>query len=187
MKLIATPKNGRGRYGTRHYVTGEEFETPAAYGNVWIGLGLAKKPDGEGVKAPRVPVRPGPEPTRTIFTEDPKAESDLERHVRLNPEREYDESKMAAQTSAAAAALIPGAVVKTPESEASDAHLTAPAPAPVAAVAPKPAPVAEAPKAAPVVDDIGTLRADYEKVFGKKPFMGWKEDELREKIADAKK
>ena len=34
-------------------------------------------------------------------------------------------------------------------------------------------------------DDLPALRAKYEKVVGKKPFMGWKAPELREKIAEA--
>lgn len=35
-------------------------------------------------------------------------------------------------------------------------------------------------------DDLVALRAEYERVVGKRPFMGWKADELREKIAAAK-
>lgn len=33
------------------------------------------------------------------------------------------------------------------------------------------------------VDDIGKLRIAYENAFGKRPFMGWDADTLREKIA----
>lgn len=34
-------------------------------------------------------------------------------------------------------------------------------------------------------DEISLLRAEYERVYGKKPFGAWKEDKLREKIAEA--
>lgn len=34
-------------------------------------------------------------------------------------------------------------------------------------------------------DDIAELRAEYERVIGKRPFPGWKADALREKIAEA--
>lgn len=44
---------------------------------------------------------------------------------------------------------------------------------------------AETPAPAPK-DDIAELRAEYLAVIGKKPFMGWKEDVLREKIAAAR-
>lgn len=33
--------------------------------------------------------------------------------------------------------------------------------------------------------DIADLRVNYERVLGKKPFMGWDADKLREKIAEA--
>lgn len=33
--------------------------------------------------------------------------------------------------------------------------------------------------------ELSDLRAEYERVFGKKPFGGWKADKLREKIAEA--
>lgn len=32
-------------------------------------------------------------------------------------------------------------------------------------------------------DDLAALRAEYERVIGKKPFGGWKADTLRQKIA----
>lgn len=32
-------------------------------------------------------------------------------------------------------------------------------------------------------DEAAALRAEYEKTFGKKPFMGWDADTLRQKIA----
>lgn len=35
-------------------------------------------------------------------------------------------------------------------------------------------------------DDIDALRAEYEKIVGKRPFNGWKADTLRQKITDAK-
>lgn len=35
----------------------------------------------------------------------------------------------------------------------------------------------------PPHDSITMLRAEYERVFGKRPFMGWGEATLREKIA----
>lgn len=41
-------------------------------------------------------------------------------------------------------------------------------------------------QAAPVVDDLPAVRAEYERVLGKKPFMGWDAAKLREKIAEAK-
>lgn len=37
----------------------------------------------------------------------------------------------------------------------------------------------------PAHDAISLLRAEYERVHGKRPFMGWDEDKLREKIAEA--
>lgn len=42
-------------------------------------------------------------------------------------------------------------------------------------------PVAEAP-----VDELADLRAEYGEVVGKRPFMGWDAETLREKIAAAK-
>lgn len=33
-------------------------------------------------------------------------------------------------------------------------------------------------------DDLTALRARYASVFGKRPFMGWDADKLREKIAE---
>lgn len=33
--------------------------------------------------------------------------------------------------------------------------------------------------------DIQQLRADYQEVYGKRPFPGWKEDVLRQKIDEA--
>lgn len=35
-------------------------------------------------------------------------------------------------------------------------------------------------------DEMALLRAEYQDVLGKKPFMGWDADTLREKIAGAK-
>lgn len=35
------------------------------------------------------------------------------------------------------------------------------------------------------VDDIGALRSEYETKIGRKPYMGWKADELRKRIAEA--
>lgn len=45
-----------------------------------------------------------------------------------------------------------------------------------------------APKADPEepANETVALRAQYESVFGKRPFMGWGADKLREKIAEAK-
>lgn len=42
-------------------------------------------------------------------------------------------------------------------------------------------PAVEAP-----VDDLADLRAEYGEVVGKRPFMGWDAETLREKIAAAK-
>ncbi len=39
---------------------------------------------------------------------------------------------------------------------------------------------------APKADEITMLRAEYQRVVGKKPFGAWKADKLREKIAAAK-
>ena len=47
-------------------------------------------------------------------------------------------------------------------------------------VAPAPAPKA------PKNEDLAALRAEYEAKVGKRPFMGWDADTLREKIASAK-
>lgn len=44
----------------------------------------------------------------------------------------------------------------------------------------------EKPKPLPAMDEIATLRAEYERVIGKRPFMGWDEATLRAKIAEAK-
>jgi len=52
-----------------------------------------------------------------------------------------------------------------------------------------PPPPAVAAKIAEVVappDDMGKLRAEYEAVFGKRPFLGWSGAILREKIALAR-
>lgn len=48
------------------------------------------------------------------------------------------------------------------------------------------APAAAAPIMQAPVDDLAPLRAEYESVVGKRPFMGWDADKLREKIAEAK-
>ena len=37
--------------------------------------------------------------------------------------------------------------------------------------------------AAPAVEDIASVRAEYERVTGKKPFNGWTIAQLREKMA----
>lgn len=39
--------------------------------------------------------------------------------------------------------------------------------------------------AVPAVDDMAELRAEYERVMGKRPFMGWDADMLRTKMAAA--
>jgi len=39
----------------------------------------------------------------------------------------------------------------------------------------------------PEMDDRAMLRAEYEKLLGKRPYMGWDADELREKIAEHRK
>lgn len=39
--------------------------------------------------------------------------------------------------------------------------------------------------AVPPHDEITMLRAEYQRIFGKRPFMGWDEAMLREKIAAA--
>ncbi len=44
---------------------------------------------------------------------------------------------------------------------------------------PEPAEVAEEP--APL-DEVADLRAEYTEQFGKRPFMGWSADELRERM-----
>ncbi|HTN40833.1 MAG TPA: hypothetical protein VLZ84_06745 [Asticcacaulis sp.] len=41
------------------------------------------------------------------------------------------------------------------------------------------------PRAAPVSDDASALRAEYERKFGKKPYMGWDADMLQSKLARA--
>lgn len=48
-------------------------------------------------------------------------------------------------------------------------------PEPVSAPEPYPAPV----------EDIADVRAAYERVVGRKPFMGWDIDTLRQKMAEA--
>lgn len=50
-----------------------------------------------------------------------------------------------------------------------------------AAKAPKPAAPTRDPD-----DGLVALRAEYEHLVGKRPFMGWDADKLREKIAEAK-
>lgn len=53
--------------------------------------------------------------------------------------------------------------------------------------APPPALPADSTPAAPSPsDDLAALRAEYEAVVGKRPFMGWDAGTLREKIAAAK-
>lgn len=42
------------------------------------------------------------------------------------------------------------------------------------------------PASVPQHDELTLLRAEYERVVGKRPFMGWDEAKLREKIAEAK-
>lgn len=37
-----------------------------------------------------------------------------------------------------------------------------------------------------LTDDLAALRAEYERVSGRKPFYGWTADKLREKISAAK-
>lgn len=39
---------------------------------------------------------------------------------------------------------------------------------------------------AEIPDDLAVLRAEYEELVGKRPFMGWDADKLREKIAEAR-
>ncbi|WP_242218016.1 hypothetical protein [Shinella zoogloeoides] len=46
--------------------------------------------------------------------------------------------------------------------------------------------VAAKPASIPQHDEITLLRAEYERVVGKRPYMGWDEAKLREKIAEAK-
>jgi len=41
-------------------------------------------------------------------------------------------------------------------------------------------------KAAPQPDETAALRADYERIVGKRPFMGWDAEMLRAKIAEAR-
>ena len=49
-----------------------------------------------------------------------------------------------------------------------------------------PAAASAAPRHVQPIDDIAALRAEYQAVVGKRPFMGWGADVLREKIAAAK-
>ena len=42
------------------------------------------------------------------------------------------------------------------------------------------------PVATPKHDEITLLRAEYDRLYRKRPFMGWDEAKLREKIAEAK-
>ncbi len=59
-----------------------------------------------------------------------------------------------------------------------------------AAVTPKPLTFVEEPYAGespPAADERIALRAEYETALGKKPFTGWSADDLRDKIAAAKK
>ena len=68
------------------------------------------------------------------------------------------------------------------EFEATRAHarvLSAIGKARAAKAAPKP-------PAVPEHDEMTLLRAEYERVVGKRPFMGWDEAKMREKIAEAK-
>lgn len=61
--------------------------------------------------------------------------------------------------------------------------------APVAAVSPAPAPVTPEPVSAapePLVRSTAELRAEYQRITGKRPFMGWSAKALRDKIAEAK-
>ena len=41
-------------------------------------------------------------------------------------------------------------------------------------------------RAAPVVDEMAALRAEYEDLAGKRPFMGWDAETLRAKITEMK-
>jgi len=43
---------------------------------------------------------------------------------------------------------------------------------------------APAPKRAPAPSDLQTLREQYQAKFGKRPFNGWTEAQLREKLAE---
>lgn len=63
-----------------------------------------------------------------------------------------------------------------------------PAGAPVEAKAQSGAPENKAIETAPENkgDDMAELRVEYERVIGKKPFMGWDADTLRQKITEAK-
>lgn len=49
------------------------------------------------------------------------------------------------------------------------------------AIAPPPAQLVA--KIASTTEDLKLLRAEYERVVGKKPFAGWKADELRTRMA----
>lgn len=46
-------------------------------------------------------------------------------------------------------------------------------------------PTAEAQQQSAPDEDIASLRSEYEAAVGKRPFMGWGADKLREKIAEA--
>lgn len=59
--------------------------------------------------------------------------------------------------------------------------------APVEAPVKKASKKAEGTKAVPKQDERTMLRAEYERVVGKRPFVGWDVAELRHKIADATK
>lgn len=46
-------------------------------------------------------------------------------------------------------------------------------------------PFAQEPIAAEGKEELAGLRAEYQRVMGKKPFGGWDADKLREKLAEA--
>lgn len=59
-------------------------------------------------------------------------------------------------------------------------HMQADVAAPVVA-----APASEPDSKAEVSEDLTDLRAQYQEIFGKKPYHGWDADELRKRIDEA--
>lgn len=208
MKVYVVKKGG-GKFGTNFRVEGEVFETTRALAKIWTAIKFTDAAPEDAVvgtvigRDGKVTERPKPfiSPTRRVLGPVAEPEPSPEDLADADDADEDDADDSADGNKVGA--------MSVPNVRPAPTPAPAPAPAPPAPPPPPPMPTADDLKQIEANEkaqakaanekaaakalrtdldglDIKALRVEYEKVFGKRPFNGWKSEQLVEMIAEEK-